>query len=331
MKKLVFCTICLLFSFSFEILYAQVQGNKYYKKGGYQPTYQAPPPNTPVAAAGINNDQEIVLEVNALMNVKADQYVAVFHLVQLGDSATTAERLMSNRINGFVDGLRKIGIDTSGIYVDMLSFVPVFDYQPDEHIFSRTFNEIPAGFELQKNIHIRYSQPAQLDKIIEIAVGYEIYDLVKVDYYVKDVQAIYESMREKCVQYLVAKVKSFQQLGIRMDTMYKVIADDGQAVFPGDRYAGYQAFARPSMEAVKKRFNSVDNKIKEYYKPVSSYYSPLSAENYDIVINPVILEPVVQFTYNLKVKYIVKQSFKKSEKIYYMVTPQGEIKMLDVK
>ena len=40
--------------------------------------------------------------------------------------------------------------------------------------------------ELKKNIHVRYTKSTMLDKIVTAAAQNEIYDLVKVDYSIKD-------------------------------------------------------------------------------------------------------------------------------------------------
>ncbi len=75
------------------------------------------------------------------------------------------------------------------IYVDMVNFFPKYEYDVSKKLFSKkTYTEIPKGFELQKNIHIRYTAPALLDRIVTAAARQEIYDIVKVDYFVKDPQ-----------------------------------------------------------------------------------------------------------------------------------------------
>ena len=66
----------------------------------------------------------------------------------------------------------------------MISFVPVYQYETEKKVFNRkTYNEVPAGFELKKNIHIKFSDPEQLNEFISILSNYEIYDLVRVDYF----------------------------------------------------------------------------------------------------------------------------------------------------
>ena len=62
---------------------------------------------------------------------------------------------------------------------------------------------------------------------------------------------------------------------------------------------------------------------------------PKFDKNFDFVINPVIIEPVVQLVYqlNLKIKFEKEKEVKqeKQEAIYYFITPEGELKKLDIK
>ena len=60
------------------------------------------------------------------------------------------------------------------------------------------------------------------------------------------------------------------------------------------------------------------------------FYNKLPYHKYDIVINPAILEPVVQFTYSLTLKYVIKDPVKKIEKEFILVTPEGVVRTLKI-
>src|ERR1035437_3775073 len=79
--------------------------------------------------AVIINNNEITIVVNGLMNIMADNYVAVFNIIQVGETPESTNQLMNLRITIFKQELRKIGIDTTETKVDMISFVPRYDYQ----------------------------------------------------------------------------------------------------------------------------------------------------------------------------------------------------------
>jgi len=135
-------------------LKAQVSGNYQYNT---QQTLQQPVQNTsrlPVSNAVISNNNEIIITINGLSNVVADNYVAVFNIVQVGETMENTDLLMNSRISAFKQKLKAINIDTNDIRVDLISFVPKYDIQVENRLFSKTYNEIPAGFELQKNVSV---------------------------------------------------------------------------------------------------------------------------------------------------------------------------------
>jgi hypothetical protein len=65
-------------------------------------------------------------------------------------------------------------------------------------------------------------------------------------------------------------------------------------------------------------------------KPTSYYYRAITPKGFDVVINPEILEPVVQFTYDLKVKYLIERvvkTVKQPEEIkrFFIIGENGNI------
>ena len=57
----------------------------------------------------------------------------------------------------------------------------------------------------------------------------------------------------------------------------------------------------------------------------------INYKNSNFIINPDILEPVVQYVYTLQVKYTLEKPDIKTKNNYLMVSPTGEIKKLDIK
>ena len=72
--------------------------------------------------------------------------------------------------NDLVDALLarvgKEGVKDDDVFTDMLSFVPVYEIETTRKLFSKTYQEVPAGFEIQKNIHIRFRDARVLDKLV---------------------------------------------------------------------------------------------------------------------------------------------------------------------
>ncbi|MEO8147070.1 MAG: SIMPL domain-containing protein [Bacteroidia bacterium] len=305
-------------------LNGQVPGNYQYNN---QQTLQSVGRN-PASNAVISVNNEVTIEVNGLMNIVADNFVAVFNIVQVGESIDSTNQIMNRRILNFQNALKGIGVDASDIKIDMLSFVPKYDLQVENRIFSKSYNEIPAGYELQKNVSVRYNAAAKLDEIVSAAASSEIYDLVKVDYFIANTQKSIDSLRVRCLQEIKSKTKSYDLIGFKLDTLKKVMSDNFVTIYPPTRYFSYQAFSRPSLNAARKK--SSPPNVTEIAKTTSKFYAPVDYDQYDIVINPVITEPVVQISYTVVVKYFLKPEEKQINN-YYILTPSGDIKQFNPK
>ncbi|MEM6265040.1 MAG: hypothetical protein AAGI38_21195, partial [Bacteroidota bacterium] len=244
------------------------------------------------------NDSTMILEVNAMMNVKADAFMAQLSITQAGGTLEETYQLMQNRISAFMKGL-STNFDTSSIYVDFISLVPTYDYVVDKKLFSRTANEVPSGYKLVKTLHIPYRTNPQLDQIMRAAAKGEIYDLVKVDYVVQDIQGVYDSLARVSSRLLETKQNRCKALGIELDSaQISLLAEDVSSTYPLERYKSYTAFSSAALPAQVKQGDVTKVKKNKAY-----YYDKINYNDFDVVINPVITEPVIQFMYSMSIRY----------------------------
>jgi uncharacterized protein YggE len=271
------------------------------------------------------------ISINALSNQRATAYTAIFNLVQVGKTAEETNQLINERLQAFQDDLHSLGIAAEDIYIDMVNFLPKYEYDVSKKIFSKkTYTEIPKGFEIQKNIHIRYQQPNLLEQIVTAAAKQEIFDIVKVDYFIDNPELVYMELRQAAFQYLTTVKGLYQQNGLAVDSAYMITAENAWVAYPINRYESYQAFSTQKLDPSERN----DANINPADKPVSRFYNAVPANDYDIVINPNILEPSIQFSYNLLVKLTLPERQKtvvtKTQKEFILVTPEGEVKKLKV-
>ncbi len=194
----------------------------------------------------------LVLEVNAMMNMRADSYLAIFHVTQLGQSAEEADSLMNERVNGVLRRVKDLGLKEKDVFTDMLSFVPVYELEGTRKLFSIRYQEIPAGFEIQKNIHIRFTDARMLDKLVTAAAKEEIYDLVKVDFFVSQQSAAYDTLRIFATKLLQQKLANFEKLGLKVAESHRTAAEKNGAYFPLDRYTAYRSRSQSSLNSRRK-------------------------------------------------------------------------------
>lgn len=317
---------------------AQVMGN-YAEQKKQSNEYQQIQSNANVNAqyrsiprsAKLQDDNSIEVTINTMSNQKATSYMAIFTMLQVGKTADETNTALNTRLNSFLNDLKNLGISEKDVYVDMVNFLPKYEYDVSKKIFSKkTLTEIPKGFELQKNVHIRYTKPSALDQIVSAAAKQEIYDIVKVDYFVKDQQQVYQELRSLSFDYLKTIKESYAKMGIHLDSAYTISAENAWVAYPTNRYESYQAFSTQSLDVSEKN-NSV---VQPADKPTLRFYNAVAGNDYDIVVNPEILEPAVQFSYNLAVRFKMPEAKPKVKvevkKEFVLVTPTGEVKTLKI-
>ncbi|MDB9754995.1 SIMPL domain-containing protein [Winogradskyella sp.] len=270
----------------------------------------------------------LTIDVKALQNVSATTYTAVFNVSQIGTTAEDTNTLMKTRINAIKKRLLGIGITQNDMAIDVISFVPNYEVEVTKKLFSKTYTEVPKGFELQQNIHIQFTKTSQFEAVLEACAKSEVYNLVKVDYFIEDIKAVYKNLQEQLLQLIDDKKAYYKILGFDLSTYNVAIADDKYCYFPKDFYQSYQAYNSVSFDALK-----TNKGITTAKKQTSYYYQPLTFEHYDVVINPSILEPVVQIGMNIKLLFTPKPKAQKQQPItktqidhkYYVISPNGTI------
>ncbi|RAW03011.1 SIMPL domain-containing protein [Pseudochryseolinea flava] len=300
-------------------LFAQKSGNSNFRQHG---AAALPSLQTQV------NDQHILFSVHGLLNVKADYYVVIFNVTQLGETAQETDSLLSRRVDKFEKEMRRMGIDSIEIVTDMITFVPRYDFKVVEKLFSKTYNEVPDGFELQKNIIVTYKKTDQLNQIITAAATAEIYDLGKVDYFINDVSKQHEKLRLKCLEYLKEKIKSYEIVGVKLDGVKRSLSEDFATMLPHNRYEQYTAVARPSMRAIKRASGNLD-KISYADLTPSRFYNAIAYDQYDVVLNPVVREPMVQLTYRVNIQFDLKETADTKTQVLF-ITPNGQLQNIDL-
>ncbi len=273
------------------------------------------------------DENSMTFEVNGLFNRKADAYLAIFNMTQVGENASVANDLLNTRYQNFVNEVAAAGVKPSDIFLDMVSQVPIYELEVTKKFFSKTYNEVPKGFELQKNIHVKFTKGETMDKILTAAAKHEIYDLIKVDYFVENTSSVYETLRDSVIAYSQRKMSNYKDLKVNLDTVYRVLTEQTSVTFPIDRYSKYQPASSSSIEAVGKKSG-----VTEIRKPVVMFYNQLSYHNFDVVINPVVLEPVVQYTCKIKMRFSLKKPVEtKVQNHYKVITPAGDVKTVEIK
>ena len=302
--------------FLFQVLLGQVGGNINYQK---QATF--PANNYGVRLSSSSN---IIVSVKGLSNVVADAYIAIFNVSQAGETTDEVNKLLDQRINLIIKRVEELG-DLS-YFVDMISFVPIYEYEIEKKLFSKdNYTEVPIGFELKKNLHIKYSNPDYLNQLISICASSEIYDLVKVDYVSLSLEDKKKELIAKAKIVLDEKLKYYQEvLNTDITSYERDLADGFKLMYPSEMYKSYKAFSSNSI------IQSKSSRVNQANKSTTQYYQPIVNKDFDFVVNPIIVEPVIQIVYELKLR-IKRENNKSTSKEYILITPTGELKTIKLR
>jgi uncharacterized protein YggE len=234
------------------------------------------------------------IEANVLLNVKADEYLAVFGVMQESPTVLEGNKKVDAQVGEFLGALQSLGIQSSDIFVDFITQNRIYDFGVGRNTAVEKFQ----GFELKKNIAVRYSDKSLLQKILGAASRSAIFDLIKVDYVVNDMAAMRDRLMQEAARIIKKKEENYARLlGIKMRPA-AVASEKYNAFYPAELYSSYVAFESGSVDP---RYRDIQ--VVEKRKASTFYYNPLHPSEFDAAINPVGVEPVVQLTLYLKVKY----------------------------
>jgi len=284
--------------------FAQASGNIGYAQGGGNARAEQNEKNkrTQTKEDMPPTATSMFVDASVLMNVKADEYVAVFGISQ--ECATVAEcnQKMDATIIEFSAQLRQLGVGRDDVYVDFAAQNKIYGYQVSGTIAKENL----VGFELKKNISIHYQDKMLLDKLVIAASGAKIFDLIKVDYLVKDAGPIQNRLMDEAAKIIKQKVARDEKLlNIKLLPPAQIYAEKPSVYFPTEMYDSYAAY---ESEEIGSDYYRDKYTVQNARKSLTFFFNPLNADGFDVVINPIVIEPVVQFTLYLKVKYEIDQT-----------------------
>ena len=286
---------------TFSLAQAQISGNQIYGNNRYNENNynQNGLPNNTVVSI---NDNHLTVTVKMLLNKKADGFVITLGLNQEDETVSGCSKKINTRIDGFLDKIKALGIKKENCYIDFISQTKIYDFNAN----LETAQQIDKGFEIKKNIIITTSNANSLEKLIAIASDFEIHDIIKVEYFNNDTNAIHNSLFDEALVLAEAKkiryMKSFGKRVIGTPSATEEFA----TVFPKTQYKMYQAFESAEIETNYNNRNQYLKKIARKNK--TFYYDGISSAGFDKVINPNQTEVGIQYVLTLTMTYKIDTS-----------------------
>jgi uncharacterized protein YggE len=272
--------------------FGQASGNRTYNQDTRNTGRRA----APTTGMVYNNDGNVVIEAYVLFNTTADEYVAVFGAAQEATTPVESNQKVNALIEQFLGAAEKLGVKRSETFVDFITQNRVYNFTREG---DGTIREVLTGFETKKTVAIRFKDYSLLEKLLTVAAQASIFDLIKVDYIVNDMNKIRSRLFDEAVSVVKQKEDTYSRsLGmvIKRNALLQATYDTH---FPWELYQTYTAF---EAGAVDNYYNSNSRIIRER-KSSTSYLEPLDRSVFDSVVNPVGIEPKVQCTLYMKVLY----------------------------
>lgn len=248
------------------------------------------------------DESSMFLDASILMNVKADEHVAVFGVAEECVTVPECNQKMDATVGAFTAALRQLGVKNDDVFVDFAAQNKIYAFQVEGTVAKERL----TGFELKKNVSVHYQDKMLLDKLVIAASRSKIFDLIKVDYVVRDTTKVRARLLEEAAGVINRKAESYMKLfGVKFRGGAQVFAEKYSAYYPTEMYDSYTAAESESVS--QSYFDRQRVTVQSARKSRTFFFNPLNADGFDLVFDPVVIEPVVQFTLYLKIKYVIEQ------------------------
>lgn len=269
-------------------VFAQESGNRNYNRN----TDQRKAPNTGL----VFSNGDFVIEAYVLLNAPPDEFIAVFGAAQVAPTAVESNQKVNAQIEQFLSAAERLGVSRGNTFVDFITQNRVYSFSPP---VDGAIREELSGFETKKTVAVRYKDRSLLEKLLAAAAQASIFDLIKVDYVINDMDKIRSRLFEEAVRVLKQKEDNYtHSLGmvIKRSTL---LQETYATHYPAELYQTYTAY---ESGAVDENYESRTRVIRQR-KSSTSYLEPLDRSAFDSVLNSLSIEPMVQVTLYMRVLY----------------------------
>jgi len=292
MKIYLYLVVCLM-AVAAEV-HAQTSGNIVYSEANRK----AAMVSVALGAVPLPDNSGMLIPAHVQINTKADEHVAVFGLSQEGRTIQECNQKIAHQIENFISELKNIGLKTEDVMIDHTTQTRTYDYQ----IKGNIANEKATGFIVKKTISVHFKEKEWMNKLMAAAAKSDVYDLIKVDYLVNNATTIRERLFEESARIIKEKAGRYDKLlGLKFRSQIQIMQENYNTVFPTESYDSYVGFETGKVS--ESTFSS-QNRVKEARKEETFFFNTQDAGNFDYIINPVVTEPVVQFSLYLQIRYL---------------------------
>jgi hypothetical protein len=255
----------------------------------------------------------MTFEINAIANDLPTSYLVVLHVSQVATTPEEAEQLMKERVKALTKNLQKI--NANQIHTEFVSLQPIYQKiygKAKKNAEPAVLGEQLIGFDYRQNIRIAYNYPEQLSKIMIAASKQDIFEVVHTESRHNSSEAIFENLRGKCFDYMRLHLPRFEDQGIDVLDWERFMQEERQVFYPESQQKNFSSRQNSALNSptptAKKTLPLISRQDHE-----TKVYRRQPLETFEIVVNPELIEPAIQFVYTMKIQMVVPQEGTKIE------------------
>lgn len=274
-------------------MWAQVGGNKINRNyNSYNSDSKIPAPYKV-----FYTDSSIVIQVDILENAIADYYLVTLGITQRGKTVAETYDSLNKTCDKLATSLKQKGFGSDKIKFDFVNQYKILELK---ELNSSTYKEEHTGFEANQTATIRIEKIEDLQDILLVASQAGIYDLVKVDYMLNDLNAHKQKLMAEAISALETKKNFYiKTANMKLEPHGSIYSENYVAIQPAAQYHEFRSASSSEVDS----YGESRYKVITEPRPLSFYYETDSQTKYDKVLNPQIFTPSLQLVYTLQVKY----------------------------
>lgn len=270
--------------------------------------------------------------VDVIYNAIPNGYIVTYTTTFIGKSIDEVEQKANKKIDDLILALKPIGINNEDFTIDLISLDPIFDFNKNDSM-------IPKSYRITQNLSLDIKDVNKIGKISKKCLEYSIYDLINVQAYILQTDAIQDSLDQKSIEILNQKKKLCEDVGINFSQGKVQFNNFKDVYYPSEKYL--KSYVN---NATYSNHNSEQNStlLLQRKVDIDNYYD-YNLKNADYVFKSNNNQPVIQFYSQLQYTFtksdteeelrekIRKEEEKKPIKEFYMIDNEGNLSKIGLK
>lgn len=270
--------------------------------------------------------------VQTVYRAKPDGYKVVFTTSFIGENVEKVELKMNKKIDSLIVSVGDLKINAHEVLTEVISLDPIFGTS----ILGDASLD-PIGYKVTENITFQVNDFKTIRYLAKTCMDFEIYDIAFIQPYVFDPDRIYDTLANKTVEILDFKKDLCKKIGHGLGGGTASFSKCKNVIYPSD------AHLRSQIRNSRLYMHNINqNSAIDITRTVDvNYYQGFDLSKADYEFHPDLIEPAIEFYYQINYNYIIPPSEEELEKakkqeeenapqkVFYILDNNGELKKVE--